>query len=88
LTENEKDELFKNSIQVYIQYQKELKQKGKKVAIKIISLAWRSYKRSLVKFWREKESPICKDKESVHALCQCESEYFATNSWYMQWLSS
>jgi hypothetical protein len=39
LTENEKDELFKNSIQAYIQHLKELKQKGKKVAIKIISHA-------------------------------------------------
>jgi hypothetical protein len=39
LTKNEKDELFENSIQAYIQYPKELKQKGKKVAIKIISHA-------------------------------------------------
>jgi hypothetical protein len=39
LTENEKDELFKNSIQAYDQYSEELKQKGKKVAIKIISHA-------------------------------------------------
>jgi hypothetical protein len=37
LTENEKDELFKNSIQVYVQYLEELKQKGKKLAMKIIS---------------------------------------------------
>jgi hypothetical protein len=37
LTENEKDELFENSIQGYVQYPKELKQKGKKVAMKIIS---------------------------------------------------
>jgi hypothetical protein len=39
LTENEKDELFKNSIQAYGQYSEELKQKGKKVAMKIISHA-------------------------------------------------
>jgi hypothetical protein len=52
LTENEKDELFKNSIQAYIQYPKELKQKGKKLAMKIISHAWRSYKSKLVKIWR------------------------------------
>jgi hypothetical protein len=39
LTENEKDELFKNSIQAYIQYPEELKKKGKKVAMKIISHA-------------------------------------------------
>jgi hypothetical protein len=37
LTKNEKDELFKNSIQAYVQYLEELKQKGKKVAMKIIS---------------------------------------------------
>jgi hypothetical protein len=37
LTKNEKDELFKNSIQAYVQYSKKLNQKGKKVAIKIIS---------------------------------------------------
>ncbi len=43
LTENEKDELFENSIQAYVQYLEELKQKGKKVAMKIISHAWRTY---------------------------------------------
>jgi hypothetical protein len=48
LTENEKDKLFKNTIQAYIQYPKELKQKGKKIAINIISYAWRSYKSKLV----------------------------------------
>jgi hypothetical protein len=49
LTENEKDELFENSIQAYVQYLKEMKQKGKKVAMKIISHTWRSYKSKLVK---------------------------------------
>jgi hypothetical protein len=49
LTKNEKDELFENSIQAYIQYPEELKQKGKKLAMKIISHAWRSYKSKLVK---------------------------------------
>jgi hypothetical protein len=39
LTENENDELFKNSIQAYIQYPEEMEQKGKKVAMKIISHA-------------------------------------------------
>jgi hypothetical protein len=37
LTENDKDELFENSIQAYVEYLKELKQKGMKVAMKIIS---------------------------------------------------
>jgi hypothetical protein len=49
LTKNEKNELFKNSIQAYIQYSKKLNQKGKKVAIKIISHTWRSYKSKLMK---------------------------------------
>jgi hypothetical protein len=39
LTKNEKDELFKNSIQAYVQYPEELKQKGKNVAMKIMSHA-------------------------------------------------
>jgi hypothetical protein len=49
LTKNEKDELFKNSIQAYVQYLEELKQKGKKLAMRIIFHAWRSYKSKLVK---------------------------------------
>jgi hypothetical protein len=49
LIKNEKDELFGNSIQAYIQYLEELKQKGKKVAMKIISHDWRKYKSKLVK---------------------------------------
>jgi hypothetical protein len=49
LTKNEKDELFKNSIQACVQYPEELKQKGKKLVMKIISHAWRSYKSNLVK---------------------------------------
>jgi hypothetical protein len=53
LTENEKDELFKNSIQAYVQYPKELKQKRKKVTMKIISHTWRSYKSKVVKIWRD-----------------------------------
>jgi phage terminase small subunit len=36
LTKNEKNELFKNCIQAYVEYLEELKEKGKKVAIKII----------------------------------------------------
>jgi hypothetical protein len=49
LTKNEKDKLFENSIQAYVQHPEELKQKGKKVAMKIISHAWRTYKSKLVK---------------------------------------
>jgi hypothetical protein len=63
LTENEKNELFENSIQTYVQYLEELNQKGKKVAMKITSHAWRSYKNRLVKLWRKKESPFSTYKE-------------------------
>jgi hypothetical protein len=58
LTKKKKGKLFKNSIQAYVQYSEELKQKGKKVAMKIISHAWRSYKSKLVKIWREKDNPF------------------------------
>jgi Fe2+ transport system protein B len=53
LTKNEKDKLFENSIQAYVQYPKELKQKRKKLAMKIISHTWRNYKSALVKIWRQ-----------------------------------
>jgi hypothetical protein len=58
LIENEKDELFKNSIQACIEYSEELKQKGKNVAMKIISHAWRTYKSKLMKCWRNKMNPF------------------------------
>jgi hypothetical protein len=43
LIEHEKDKLFENSIQADVQYPEELKQRGKKVAMKIISHAWKTY---------------------------------------------
>jgi hypothetical protein len=52
LSENDKDKLFKNSIQAYVEYPEELKEKGKKLAMNIISHAWRAYKSMLVKCWR------------------------------------
>jgi hypothetical protein len=58
LTENGKDELFENSIQAYVQYPEELKLKLKKLAMKIISHAWRSNKSKLVKIWRNHDTPI------------------------------
>jgi hypothetical protein len=63
LTKNKNDELFKNFIQAYVQYPKELKQKRKKVAMKIISHAWRRYKSKLVKIWRDEDTPFCKYKD-------------------------
>jgi hypothetical protein len=58
LTKNEKDEPFKNSIQAYVEYLEELKQKAKNVAMKIISHAWRTYKSMFVKCWRNKMNPF------------------------------
>jgi hypothetical protein len=55
LTKNKKNELFENSIQAFVQYPEELKPKGKKVAMKIISHAWGSYKSKLVMIWREED---------------------------------
>jgi hypothetical protein len=88
LTENEKDKLFENSIQAYIQYPEELKQKGKKVAMKIISHAWRRYKSKLVKIWRDQDTSFCQYKDLtkedwVRFVEKCESEHFAMNSEYM-----
>jgi hypothetical protein len=56
LTENGKDEFFENSIQAYVQYPDELKQKGKKVVMNIISHAWRRYKSKFVKIWRNQDT--------------------------------
>jgi hypothetical protein len=91
LTENEKDGIFENSIQAYIQYPEELKQKEKKLAMKIISHSWRSYKSKLVKIWRDQTTPFDKYKDVSKEDCarfieKCESENFAVNSEYMQWL--
>jgi hypothetical protein len=91
LTKNEKDKLFKNSIQAYVQYLKQLKQKGKKLAMKIISNAWRSYKSKLMKIWRNQDTPFATYKDLSEEdwsrfVEKCESENFAMNSQYMQWL--
>jgi hypothetical protein len=91
LTKNEKDKLFKTSIQAYVQYLEELKQKGKKVAMKIISHAWRSYKSKVVKLWWEKHNPFrvykeLRGEDCARFVAKCELDNFAMNSQYMQWL--
>jgi hypothetical protein len=91
LTENEKDELFENSIQAYAQYLEELMQKGKKVAMKIIYHAWRNYKSKLVKIWGNQDTPFHEYKDVTKEDCarfveKSELEHFATESQYMQWL--
>jgi L-lactate utilization protein LutC len=85
LTDNENNELFKNSIQSYVQYSEELKQKEKNVAMKIIFHAWRTYKSRLVKLWRKNESPFIKynvlrEEDWSRFVAKCESENFAMNS--------
>jgi hypothetical protein len=57
LTEDEKNELFANSIQWYIVYPEELKEKGKKAAMKGISHSWRGNKNRLVTCLRKKQNP-------------------------------
>jgi hypothetical protein len=89
LTRNEKVKLFKNSIQTYVQYPKEVRQKGKKVAMKIISHAWRTYKSRLVKCLRDKKNSFDKFKDLTQEdrerfVAKCKSENFAVNSQYMQ----
>jgi hypothetical protein len=91
LTENEKDELFENSIQAYVQYPEELKQKGKKLAMKIISHAWRSYKSKLVMVWRNQDTPFntyndLLEQDWARFVEKCESENFSVNGEYMKWL--
>jgi Fe2+ transport system protein B len=91
LTKNENDELSKSSIQAYVQYPEELKQKGKRLAMKIISNARRSYKSKLVKIWRNQDTPFAtykdlSEEDWSRLVEKCESENFAVNSEYMQWL--
>jgi hypothetical protein len=91
LTENEKDKLIKNSIQACIQYPEELKQKGKKVATKIISHAWRSYNSKPMEIWRNQDTPFATYKDLYEEdwsriVEKCKSENFVMNSEYMQWL--
>jgi hypothetical protein len=47
MSEDEKNELFVNSIQRYVIYPEELKEKGKRAAMKGISHSWRATKTDL-----------------------------------------
>jgi hypothetical protein len=89
LTENEKDKLFENSIQAYVQYLEKLKQKGNKLVMKIISHAWRSYKSKLVKIRRNQDTPFntykdLSEEDWTRFVEKFESKNFAMNSEYMQ----
>jgi hypothetical protein len=90
LTEDEKSELFVNSIQWYGVYPEELKEKGKRVAMKGISHSWRGYKNRLVTCLRKKQNPFEKFKDLKEDwerfVAKCESLEFVPNSEYMRQL--
>jgi hypothetical protein len=93
LSKNDKDKVFENTIQAYVEYSEELHQKGKKIALKIISHAWRTYESRLVKCWRNKTNPFnmykdLREEDWERFVAKCESEDFAMSNQYMQWLWS
>jgi hypothetical protein len=93
LIKNEKDKLFENCIQAYVQYPEELKQKGKNLAMNNISHAWRSYKSKLVKIWRNQDTPFAtykdlSEEDWARFVEKCKSKNFAANSECMKWLQS
>jgi hypothetical protein len=63
LIEDEKSELFANSIQRCVVYLEELKEKGKMAAMKGISHSWRGYKNRVVTCLRKKQNPFEKFKD-------------------------
>jgi hypothetical protein len=93
MSENEKGKLFENSIPAHVQYPEELKQKEKKVDMKIIAHAWRSYKSNLMNIWKNQDTPFHKYKDVTKEdwarfVEKCELEHFSVESQYMQWLRS
>jgi hypothetical protein len=59
--------------------------------MKIISYTWRSYNSKLVKIWRNQDTPFdmykdLSEEDWARFVKKCESENFAMNSEYMQWL--
>jgi hypothetical protein len=91
LTKDEKNELFVNSIQRYVVYPEELKEKGKRAAMKGISHSWRGYKNRVVTCLRKKQNPFKKFKDLKEQnwerfIAKCESPEFVVNSEYMRQL--
>jgi hypothetical protein len=62
MIEDEKNELFTNSIQWYVVYPEELKEKGKRAAMKGISHSWRGYKNRLVMRLKKSRTPLRSSK--------------------------
>jgi hypothetical protein len=86
---NSSKNLFKHMFNI----QKSLIRRVEKLAMKIISHAWRSYKSKLVKIWRNQGTPFDTYKDLskedwTRFVEECESENFTMNSDYMQWLRS
>jgi hypothetical protein len=79
LIEDEKNELFMNSIQWYIVYLEELKEKGKRASMKGISHSWRRYKNGLViclrssKTWKKKTGNDLSQSVNLQSLYQTVS---------------
>jgi hypothetical protein len=90
LSEDEKNELFMNSIQRYVVYAKELKEKGKREPMNGISHSWRGYKNRLVMCLRKKQNPFEKFKDLKEHREKFVSKYesleFVVNSEYMRQL--
>jgi hypothetical protein len=89
LAEDEKNKLFTNSIQRYVVYPEELKEKGKRAAMKGISHLWRSYKNRLVTCLRKKQNPFekfkdLKEEDWERFVTKCESPEFIVNNEYMR----
>jgi hypothetical protein len=91
LTDDEKNELFVNSIQWYVLYPEELKEKGKRAAMKGISHSWRGYKNRLVTCLWKKQNPFEKFKDLKEEVrerfvAKYESPEFVANNEYMRQL--
>jgi hypothetical protein len=91
LIEDEKNEFFVNSIQRYVVYPEELKEKGKRATMKGISHSWRGYKNRLVMCLRKKQNPFdkfkdLKEEDWERFVAKCESPEFVVNSEYMRQL--
>jgi hypothetical protein len=58
LTEDEKNELFVNSIQWYVIYPEELKEKGKRTIMKGVSHSWRGLQKQTCDVSEKKVEPL------------------------------
>jgi hypothetical protein len=91
LTDDEKNGLFVSSIQRYVVYPEELKDKGKSATMNGFSHSWRGYKNRLMTCLKEKQNPFkkfkdLKEEDWERFVVKCESLEFVANSEYMQQL--